>query len=291
MRYLFIRNPRAGTDRDRAALTATLNAFIVRHALDASVVETQRAGHATELASAASAAGTDVVVAIGGDGTMNETARALIGTSTTFGLIPRGSGNGLARHLDIPLTLDAALDNIVHGHVYTIDAGEAAGRLFFCAAGAGFDAAVLERFNTLPRRGFSAYLTAAAQLYFTHQPEEFTITVDDEAPQKLPALLIALANAAQFGNGAVIAPGADIGDGQLDLVVVSPFQHVSAPKIVARLFTGSLDQSRHIKRFKGTRFVIERANPGPMHVDGELITAPAKIEVRTLPGCLRILAP
>jgi len=191
----------------------------------------------------------------------------------------------------VPLATEAALATLLTGQVRPIDAGEADGRVFFCAMGAGFDAAVLARFNTLGRRGFSAYLTAAALTFARHRPEKIALHTDGASRLNLTCLLVAVANAAQFGNGAIIAPAAVLDDGLLDLAIVSPVNLLTGLPLLVRLFAGTLDRSRHVQHLRCRTALIERPAAGPMHVDGELVSAPARIEVRVRPACLRVLAP
>lgn len=291
MKYCFILNPRAGPARERAALAPLLAAFIATHRLDATIVATELRAHATELAHQAVARGCDVVVAVGGDGTMNEVARALVDSPAALGLIPRGSGNGLARHLGIPLAPSAALAALLASSPRLIDVGEANGRVFFCAMGAGFDAAVLTHFERLPMRGLSAYLVAATRLFFRYRCESYALHLGSELAPAQPALLVAVANCDQFGNNARLAPGARADDGLLNLVLIPPVNFFSALPLLARLFAGSLDRSPRVRRWTGDHFVITRETPGPMHVDGELVETTAAISIRLRPAALRVLAP
>lgn len=291
MKYCFVYNPRAGSVRSRSAFPAQLRAFIATHRLDAVVSTTTHPGHATDLALAGVAAGADIVVAVGGDGTVNEVARALVDTPATLGLIPRGSGNGLARSLRIPLEPAAAHATLLTGRPRLIDAGEANGRLFFCAMGVGFDAAVLARFERLPRRGFLAYLFAAAGLFFSYRCDSYALCIGDRSAPSQPALLIAVVNSDQLGNSAYLAPGASIDDGRLDLIRVPPVSLFSALPRICRLFTGRLRAGIDVDRFSGEHFLITRPAPGAMHVDGELVDTTAEVSVLVRPACLRVLAP
>jgi YegS/Rv2252/BmrU family lipid kinase len=285
----FILNPRAGTGRDDIA--GALRAAADAAGVVSRITPTTHRGHATELARAAVAAGCDAVVAVGGDGTVNEAARALIGTPVALGLVPRGSGNGLARQLGVPLGLHEAVAALARGNVRVIDTAEANGHVFLCAMGIGFDAAVVRRFETLPRRGFAAYLGASALELLRHRPAPVTITGDDPPSASVQPLLVAVANAAQFGNGAIIAPHAQVDDGALDLVVVDAVHALNALPLVWRLFRGTLDRSRHATMRRGAAFTLERAHAGPMHVDGELVETGARIDVRIRTASLRVLAP
>ncbi len=289
MKFLFIHNPRAGPRR--APLTERLHAFVKLHGLDAQVAPTDGPGHATALAAEAARAGAEVVVAVGGAGTINEVARALLGTDTAVAIIPRGSGNGLARHLRVPMGLAAALHSLLHSEVQLADAGQANGHPFFCTMGVGFDAAVVHRFNSLSRRGLLAYVDAGIREYFRYMPQTLDVRIEGTPVTRHVPQFVTIANASQFGNGATIAPGARLDDGLLNLVVVRPVTLTNALPLACRLFTRTLHGSRHVTTASGTHFTIERDRPGFMHVDGELVATEALIEVHVLPRAIKFWAP
>jgi diacylglycerol kinase (ATP) len=286
----FILNLRSGHIRRDPALAGRLRAFIARHGLDATLACTEAPHHATTLASAALDDGCDVVVAVGGDGTANEVAQALVGTPAALGLVPLGSGNGLARDLGVPLRTTEALEVLLQGRRRTIDVGYANDRPFFCAMGAGFDADLVQRFNQCTRRGLATYLRLGALLWWRQRPECFVVHAGD-ARLELTALLIAVANAAQFGNNARIAPGARIDDGVLDLVAVPPATLRNALPLVWRLFAGTLDRHPQVRRLRGPNFMIERSQPGLFHTDGEIGPPASRIEISVRPAALHVLVP
>jgi diacylglycerol kinase (ATP) len=277
--------------RERVKMTGMIEAFLAEGGRKGAVFVTERRGHATELAASAVKAGADVVVAVGGDGTVNEVAGALIDTPAALGIVPCGSGNGLARHLGISLRPAAALAVLAGGHARRVDAGEANGRCFFCAMGTGFDTAVLGSFERLARRGFAAYFLAAARAFSGYRCEAYGLRIGAGEAEVRPALFVTVANSDQLGNNARIAPGARVDDGRLDLVVIPPVGWLSGLPLAVRLFGDSLDRGAGVGRWTGERFVITRAKAGPMHVDGELVETAAEISVRVRPGCLRVIAP
>ena len=291
MNYCFIYNPRAGPARDHGRLLGPLQTFIARHRLDATVIATTCRGHATELAAAAVARGCDAVIAVGGDGTMNEVARALVDTPAALGLVPRGSGNGLARHLGIPMRFPAALDALLTSRIHPIDSGEANGRSFFSVMGTGFDTAVLSQFELLPTRGFLTYVTTAARLFFRYRCGTYALTVNGESLPPRAAFLVCVANGDQLGNNARLAPGARLDDGRLDLVIVPPLSIFSALPAAARLFAGSVNRVPGLHRHAIKQLVISRPQAGPMQVDGELVNTSADITVCIRPASLRVLVP
>lgn len=251
---------------------------------------TQHARHACALATEALADGAELIVAVGGDGTMNEVATALVGTSATLGLIPCGSGNGLGRHLRIHGAPAHALVILDTGRVRVVDTGFADGHAFFCVAGLGFEAEISQRFNGLRRRGFLRYLTSSAAGYFASKPQHYTIT-DDAGTVRVRAATVAVANCDQYGNGARIAPGARIDDGLLDLCAVPPLHLLNAAPLALRLFNGTLARASGIVQRRSARFVVERSAPGLLHTDGEIHQAGPRIEFTLRPASLRILAP
>lgn len=292
MKTRFIFNPCSGLNRRRPQLARDIRTFIATQALDADLVVTEGPGHATVLARAAVQAGCAVVVAVGGDGTMNEVAQAVLDTPATLALVPCGSGNGLARHVGLPRSSLGALRLATggEGRVVAVDTGIVNGHPFFNAMGLGLDADISRRFNSLSRRGLPAYVRTAARALRDLRPERCVIR-SGERSELLDALLIAVANSDQYGNNARIAPGARVDDGALDLVVVKPVGIVGAAFLAARLFLGNLHGSPDVRLWRGTRFVIERTAPGLIHTDGETHATDATIEVTVQPHSLRLLVP
>jgi diacylglycerol kinase (ATP) len=292
MKTRFIFNPHSGRNRRNSPLVPAIHAFIARHRLDADLVSTESPGHATALAQDAVVAGCARVVAVGGDGTMNEVAQALIGAPAALALVPCGSGNGLALHLGIPTTPRRALALIADpaSRVAAIDTGTANGHPFCNAMGLGFDAEISRRFNRLTRRGLPAYALTGHAAFRSHRPEACVIFGDGRR-EELDVFVIAVANSDQYGNRAYIAPGARVNDGTLDLVAVGPVTFFNALPLVVRLFLGTLDRSSHVLRLRDRRFVIVRAAPGLIHTDGETHLTGVSVEVVVRPRSLRIVVP
>jgi YegS/Rv2252/BmrU family lipid kinase len=292
MRLRFIVNPRSGRHRRNARLRPLLRHFIAGHSLDADVVLTEGPGHATVLAREAVRAGCQRIVAVGGDGTMNEVAQALVRCPASLALVPCGSGNGLARHIGLPARLGAALELSVDNSAGTrlLDTGSAAGWPFFNVMGMGLDAEVSQRFNGLVRRGLPAYARTALAAFLGRSSQLCTIR-GGSRDATLEVLLISVANSEQYGNGAIIAPGASVDDGLLDLVAVLPVGVVGAAFLACRLFLGNLDRSSRVRRMRGARFEIRRPASGLIHTDGECRAAAAKIEVAVVPASLRVVCP
>jgi diacylglycerol kinase (ATP) len=241
----FIFNPRSGHNARNPYLLERTQAFIAEHRLPAEIQLTAHPRHATQLAADALARGHGAVVSIGGDGTLNEIAQALIDTPCVLGLIPCGSGNGLGRHLGIPGPSQTAFDTLLAGRLRAIDCGLIAGHPFFNVAGLGFDAEISARFNQLPRRGLLAYVQTTLRMWQSYRPAPYTVhTVN--GPITTPAFLIAVANSDQYGNNCFIAPGARVDDGRLNLTILTGVHWRNALPLAYRLFRGSIHRSRTV---------------------------------------------
>ena len=262
------------------------------------IVETQRSGHGYELAMQAIADGADTVVAVGGDGTVNEIGRALItDTSVKFGIVPMGSGNGLALHAEIPLDTRAAFKLIRTGHSELIDYGDMNGKIFFATAGTGFDAEVGQRFAEMSKtfsitgkRGPITYLRAIVEMAALYVPKEYTIMTDDEVFQQR-AFLITVGNAAQWGNKAYIAPKASQQDGLFSVTVVKPFLYIEAPMMAMQLLNRRFDRNMHVRSIETRHLRILCDDIGYSHVDGEPMQLPSPLDVTMHPAGLRIIVP
>jgi YegS/Rv2252/BmrU family lipid kinase len=290
-RARFIFNPRSGHNARNPWLLGRAREFIAEHKLDATVVPTEHPLHATELARRALDEGCGLVVAIGGDGTMNEVAAALVGTDAALGLIPCGSGNGLGRHLGIPGPGKGAFRALLGNHTRTIDTGVADGHPFFNAMGLGFDAEISARFNALTRRGFPSYVRTSIGTLFSYSAANYTVSADNTPPVTTPGFIVTVANSDQYGNDCYIAPGARVDDGLLDLTVLSRVNGWTAIPLAIRLFTGEIHGAASVTHLRAARFVIERPAPGFIHTDGEVRHAPAAVEISVRPASLRIVIP
>jgi YegS/Rv2252/BmrU family lipid kinase len=290
-RARFIFNPRSGHNARDPWLWEHVRNFIAEQGLDASIVATERPLHATELAARAVDEGCGVVVAIGGDGTMNEVAAALVGTPAALGLIPCGSGNGLGRHLGIPGPGRGAFRALLSGRVRVIDTGYASGQPFFNAMGLGFDAEISARFNDLGSRGLPAYARTTLRTLLGYRPDGYIIRAAGGDEYRGSAFLVAVANSDQYGNDCYIAPRARVDDGLLDLTLVRRLNFFNALPLAERLFTKRIDGSPSVVRLRAPRFTIERAAPGLLHTDGEVRPCGARVEVTVRPASLRVVAP
>jgi diacylglycerol kinase (ATP) len=280
---------RTGVVRARAELAASA---IAARGLEVEVFVTERPGHARELAATAIGKGISTVIAWGGDGTVNEVGSVAAFRNVTLGIIPSGSGNGLARELRIPVDPVRAIDVALGGCEWPIDAGELDGRLFFNVAGIGLDARVAHYFaaRATARRGFTRYLILTARELLRYRPDCHTVFADG-ATLRTRALLIVIANARQYGNGAIIAPEARLADGRLDVVVVAARSPLATLAQIPRLFTGRIARVPNVAMRAAVDIQVTSAGPVMYHLDGEPYVGGARLDARPRPGALRVAIP
>lgn len=282
-------NPVSGTGK-KDKIPRLIDTVVNHDTNDVSIIATEYAGHAREIAAQAASDGADVVIAIGGDGTVNEVGSALCNTNTALAIIPCGSGNGLARHLRIPMNASRALQIINDGVVGQFDYCTINGRPFFCTCGMGFDAAVSYKFSNEGTRGFITYIKTTLTEYFKYKPQEYLIDIDG-AKLRERAFVIACCNAAQYGNNAYIAPRATMQDGLIDVTVMHPFNALQSPILGARLFLKQLGHDHHVSIYRGKRVVIERDHDDVVHIDGDPMTLPARLAIEIVHHGINILVP
>ena len=251
---------------------------------------TRAHGDATRLASEAVLAGCEAVFAAGGDGTVNEAAAALCGTPATLGIIPCGSGNGLARHLSIPVDIREGLRVISQCPRRPIDYATVNDRKFFCTCGVGFDAAVSAAFAEKKRRGPLTYLQSTFETYANYSPELYTITANGQRVTER-AFLVAVCNASQYGNNAYIAPSATIDDGLLDVTIVHAGNAPSTALVGFDMLIGNIEHNMLVQTFRAHSLTIERTAPGVAHLDGEPLQLDSTLSITCHPGQLSVFAP
>lgn len=294
-RVAVIINPISGTggrpELARRRIAEAEAALAARRA-DSRVLVTERSGHGAVLAREALEAGASLVIAWGGDGTINEVASELVFRDVSFGVIPSGSGNGLARELKIPCNVEQAFATALAASERVIDAGEIEGRLFFNVAGVGLDARVAHEFAVtgLQRRGFARYIEIATRQLLSFQAGQYRIVADGVATDTR-ALIIAVANGRQYGNGAVIAPDSRIDDGRLDVIVVGERSVFRALTQMPMLFSGRIGRVPGITMVPAHDVVITSADPMIYHADGEPCVGGTSIHIRIRPRALRVRVP
>ncbi|WP_295427572.1 diacylglycerol/lipid kinase family protein [Prevotella sp.] len=284
---VFVINLISGTS-DKAAIPGLIDQYLDKTKFEYEIAITQYAGHASEIATKAKDDGVDVVVAVGGDGTVNEVARAIVHSNTALGIIPCGSGNGLARHLLLPLNVRKAIDVINRSEVRQLDYGIINGYHFFCTCGMGFDAFVSMKFAEAGKRGPITYVENVLREGLKYKPETYTIE-DDNGTLQYKAFLISCANASQYGNNAYIAPQASMSDGLMDVIIMEPFDVFEAPQISIEMFSKTLDKNSKIKTFRTRHLHIHRDKPGVIHYDGDPVMTGADIDIELKPKGINII--
>ena len=289
MRAAVIVNPKSGrggglTPGEKRAMALDVAEAC---AVDVEVVLTERAGHGRDLAQAFASGGFDTVVAWGGDGTVNEVAGVVAGTDSAFGIVPAGSGDGFATTLGVKRDPKAALRAALTGSIRPLDVGNVNGRAFLNLAGIGFDARVARRFNMLTKRGGLPYLFIGLHEGLTYGGQQYRVHLDDQ-PFDLRAFLIVFANGQQYGNNAIIAPGARFDDGLLDALIVDARPFFPQLWRARRLFVGRDKTINGIVRQAVRRAVVESDQPIEIHLDGECLTEHGRVEVTVDAGALKL---
>ncbi len=249
---------------------------------------TEYAGHATELAYQYARMGFDAVVAVGGDGTVNEVARGLRDTKTAMGIIPMGSGNGFARHLNIPIRPVKAIEMLNHSEPISVDYGLANGKLFVSTCGTGFDALIADHFAGSNRRGFTTYLQNILKDVFSYTPQSYHL-VGDGLDVTHKAFLITFANANQWGYEALIAPKASVQDGKMDIMLMSSHALLGSASLALRLFAGSIDDSHFMDTLRAREVTLIREEAAPFHIDGDPVEMEKDIHIKMVENGLRVL--
>lgn len=288
-KIVFVYNPISGSRR-LIPVVPIIERFTDTDLYDFSIVSTQYKGHATELAREYAARGYDAVIAVGGDGTVNETGCGLIGTDTALGIIPCGSGNGLARHLGIPMDPYKAVKWLDKSIFTEIDYGMMDHQPFFCTCGVGFDAKVSDSFSKSGSRGVLTYLESIMKEIATYHNETYKLSFDNSS-ETFEAFFITCANADQWGNNAYVAPTASLQDGLLDVIAAHPFSVVDAPLIAFQLFNRQIDRNPNVSVRKCRELTITRIQEGPAHYDGEPVTLGREIHIELKQGGLKVLIP
>lgn len=286
----FILNPISGTRRKSAILEYVREALSRNSGYKAEFYRTKSVGDACRAARDFVGKKFDIVVAIGGDGTVNEVAEGLINSNVKLGIIPVGSGNGLARHLNIPMSYQRAVDAIFEGNSQHIDAGMINRKVFFCTAGVGFDAVVGNRFNNAPSRGLRTYMEFCAKEYMKYRPEEYEIhLLGSSFRQK--AFLITFANSSQWGNNAVIAPDANISDGMMDVVIWREAPKVTVPLLTMELFLRTIKYSEFIDTYRCRELTIIREQEGLIQFDGESMMMGRELRLSVIHRAVEVVVP
>ena len=286
---LLIINPVSGT-RSKRMVPAIVKEELTPIGIDVVAKCTKAGGDAFNMAREAVAKGYDMVITAGGDGTVNEVANAISFTDCTLGILPFGSGNGLARSVGVPQDIYGALKLIAGGNTITSDRGIVNGKPFYCTFGIGFDAAVSEKFATMKRRGKITYIRSAFSEFLNYRVQAYAIVIKGHVITE-KALLIAVCNAPQYGNNAYIGPKAKLTDGLLDITVVHADNPFNTLLMSMDMFTGMLDKNRSIGTFRVPSLSIVRTEAGPVHLDGEPMQMGKRLDIKCEKGALKVFSP
>ncbi|HEY4197536.1 MAG TPA: diacylglycerol kinase family protein [Mucilaginibacter sp.] len=284
---LFIINPIAG-GKKKDDVPELIEKHLDTKLLKPVIVFSDGVAHATQIAKeAAGKFGT--VVAVGGDGTVNEIASAIVGSDTALGIVPFGSGNGLSRFLHIPMDTVKAIGNLTTGRTVAIDSGTLNGQSFFNMAGMGFDAHIAEVFSHNKKRGFISYIKTSLKEVVNYRPQVYQLEIDGKHYEK-EAFMLSFANSSQYGNDAHISPCASVQDGLLDVCVIKPFPLWRFVELSIRMMTKTTDKSKYVEIIRGSHIQVKRIGPGPYHLDGEPQMGGTEADIILTPNSLRVIA-
>lgn len=286
-RIIFIMNPISGTIR-KSGIPKIIEKTLDKEYYEFSIAETNYSGHAYEIAKDAKEKGFYAVVAVGGDGTVNEVAKAIVHSDTALGILPCGSGNGLARHLMLPLDIQKAVEVINMHTVHDLDYGLINNIPFFCTCGMGFDAFISMKFAEAGKRGPVTYLENILREGLKYKPETYEI-IDENGTSIRRAFLISCANASQYGNNAYIAPQASMSDGLLDMTIMEPLDMIEASQISIDMFNKTLNNNSKIKTFKTKHIQVHREKAGFIHYDGEPVMTDADVDISVVNKGIKII--
>ena len=285
----FIINPKSGTGQ-KNNLSDLIQKSIDKKIFDVEICFTETSGHATQLAKDSVERKFDIVVAVGGDGSVNETAKSLKNSETALGIIPTGSGNGMARHLGIPVNIVKAVEVLNGGNIETIDTLMVNDLFCIGTIGIGFDAHVAHLFAKAGKRGYSTYVKLVLAEFYSYKEKKFSILADDKFYEK-KCFLLTFANSSQFGNNAVIAPFADVKDGIIEISMIRRFPAYVAPSLILRLMKNSIQHSKYFESLKGEKIIVKNSDTLQGHIDGEPVIFNTDLKMEVSPLSLKVIVP
>jgi diacylglycerol kinase (ATP) len=285
----FIINPKSGTDRNKS-LQKSIDEIFAKDKFEIHILHTEFAGHATGLAADCARKNFETVVAVGGDGTVNEVARGIINTGTSLGIVPKGSGNGLARTCNIPLHTPKALALIEKGYVKNIDAGMANGELFLSNAGTGFDSYVAMQCRQKNTRGLLMYIRTSVQAFTKYKSKSYIVTVDGKQYEE-KAIMISVANGNEFGYGFKISPTASNFDGKLDVMIIKPLNIFTAGRVSFYAWWGNLHKYSKVKHIIGKQISIRSKGMQDYQIDGDARDTEQNLNIEIIVKALNVIVP
>lgn len=284
---LFIINPISG-GRDKSYIPEIIGKELDDKTFE--IVFTKGRGHASELTAEGIKNGFTDFIAVGGDGTVNEVAKMLINTNFNFGILPLGSGNGLARHNGIPLSTGKAIRLLNNPGIRRIDTCKLNNLPFINVSGVGFDAHIGKLFAESKGRGFATYFRQTIHEFKNYRSKRYTISSNGNVISE-NAFLISFANSSQYGNNAFIAPHADMTDGMIDVSIMKPFPPFNIIELGFKLFTKQIDKSQYVDTIRTKTLTVEREGPGEIHIDGEPVESGKTLVIEVMPKSLNLIVP
>jgi len=283
----FIINPFSGTGK-KEDIPALIKQELDATVFEPEIVYTDQRGHGTKLAKEFVDKDFQIIVAVGGDGTVNEVGQSLLHSNAALGIVPIGSGNGLARHLGIPMNIRKAIRQLNHSEPISMDYGIVNGRPFFCTCGTGFDAYVSTEFAKGKKRGVMSYIEKIITGYFSYKSQNYHL-LGDGIDLNSKAFVITFANASQWGNNAYIAPQASVQDGKLDISIMSSFPIIAIPTLALQLFAKTIDKDLFMTTLRSKKITLMREDSGPFHYDGEPYVEGKEIQIDTIADGLKVM--
>ena len=283
---LFIINPISG-GKKKDGVPELIEKHLDANLFKAVIVFSDGVSHARQIAKEA-VDRFDVIVAVGGDGTVNEVASAIVGSNTALGIVPFGSGNGLSRFLKIPMDPQKAIEMLGTGNTISIDSARLNGRSFFNMAGMGFDAHISEVFSHTQKRGFVSYIRSSLAEFSKYKEQHYHLEIDGK-PYDRAAFMLSFANSSQYGNDAHISPHASVQDGLLDVCVIRKFPLWRFPEMGIRMLTKTSDKTKYVEIIRGQHIFVKRSSPGPVHLDGEPKISGTDTEIVLIPHSLNVI--
>ncbi len=284
---LFIINPISG-GKEKQKIPALIDKHLDHSKFNANFSFTAYIGHAAELAEEAANKNFDIIVAVGGDGTINEIASKVSSLQKILGIIPFGSGNGLARALHIPINVKKAIQVINSFEVQTIDAGKLNGKYFFNMAGIGFDAHISAAFAGNKTRGLKGYISLGLKEIKSYEPEFYELDIDGVKYQR-DAFILSIANSTQYGNNVHISPKSLLSDGLLEVCIVKPVSLYKLPLLVYEMLNAKTHRSNLVEIISGKKIKITRVKENSIHIDGEPFFMGKNIEIEIIPSALKVI--
>jgi YegS/Rv2252/BmrU family lipid kinase len=283
---LFIINPISG-GKKKDGVPELIDQNLDKGVFEATIVFSDGVSHARQIASEATDK-FDIVVAVGGDGTVNEIASAIVGSNTALGIVPYGSGNGLARFLGVPMNPEQAIKTLSAGRTESIDSGMVNGQPFFNMAGMGFDAHISEVFSHGKKRGFISYIKSSLQEIAKYNEQDYHIEIDGKGYSR-KAFMLSIANSSQYGNNAHISPRASVQDGLLDVCLIRKFPLWRFPEMGIRMLTKTSEGTSYVEILRGKQISVTRQSKGPIHLDGEPQVMGTDIHINIVPNSLKVI--